>query len=100
MTATATSASPNWPGCAASPATQGLWCLQLKPETGGAGLDKVGMAVCYEAMNRSIFGPVVFNAAAPDDGNMMVLETVGTPGPEGALARRRSCAARCARPSP
>jgi acyl-CoA dehydrogenase len=57
---------------------QGLWCLQLKPETGGKGLDKVGMAVCYEAMNRSIFGPVIFNSAAPDDGNMMVLEAVGT----------------------
>jgi acyl-CoA dehydrogenase len=58
---------------------EGLWCLQLKPETGGTGLDKVGMAVCYEAMNRSIFGPVVFNSAAPDDGNMMLLEAVGTP---------------------
>jgi acyl-CoA dehydrogenase len=30
-------------------------------------------------MNRSIFGPVVFNSAAPDDGNMMVLEATGTP---------------------
>lgn len=58
---------------------QGLWCLQLKPETGGRGLGKVGMAVCYEEMNRSIFGPVVFNSAAPDDGNMMVLEQAGTP---------------------
>ncbi|WP_336489917.1 acyl-CoA dehydrogenase family protein [Methylobacterium nigriterrae] len=58
---------------------EGLWCLQLKPETGGAGLDKVGMAVCYEEMNRSIFGPVVFNAAAPDDGNMMLLEKIATP---------------------
>lgn len=57
----------------------GLWCLQLRPETGGGGLDKVGMAVCYEEMNRSIFGPVVFNSAAPDDGNMMVLEQAGTP---------------------
>ena len=57
---------------------EGLWCLQLKPETGGAGLDKAGMAVCYEEMNRSIFGPVVFNSAAPDDGNMMVLEALGT----------------------
>jgi acyl-CoA dehydrogenase len=37
------------------------------------------MAVCYEAMNRSIFGPVVFNSAAPDDGNMMLLEAVATP---------------------
>ncbi len=58
---------------------EGLWCLQLSPENGGAGLSKVGMAVTYEAMNRSIFGPVVFNSAAPDDGNMMVLETLGTP---------------------
>jgi acyl-CoA dehydrogenase len=58
---------------------QGLWCLQLAETSGGAGLSKIGMAVCYEAMNRSIFGPVVFNAAAPDDGNMMVLEKVATP---------------------
>ncbi|MFA5120936.1 acyl-CoA dehydrogenase family protein [Zavarzinia sp.] len=55
---------------------EGLWCLQLRPETGGQGLGKVGMAACYEEMNRSIFGPVVFNSAAPDDGNMMVLEKV------------------------
>ncbi|MYI69990.1 MAG: acyl-CoA dehydrogenase [Boseongicola sp. SB0673_bin_14] len=57
---------------------EGLWCLQLKEETGGQDLGKVGMAVCYEEMNRSIFGPCVFNAAAPDDGNMMVLEKVAT----------------------
>ena len=58
--------------------SEGLWCLQLAPETGGVGLGKVGMAVCYEEMNRSIFGPAVFNSAAPDDGNMMVLEKAGT----------------------
>jgi acyl-CoA dehydrogenase len=58
---------------------EGLWCLQVKPENGGLGVGRVGMAVCYEEMNRSIFGPVVFNSAAPDDGNMMMLETVGTP---------------------
>ncbi|MBP0484548.1 acyl-CoA dehydrogenase family protein [Sagittula salina] len=57
---------------------QGLWCLQLRPETGGGGLGKAGMAVVYEEMNRSIFGPVVFNSAAPDDGNMMVLEALAT----------------------
>jgi acyl-CoA dehydrogenase len=57
---------------------EGLWCLQLKQESGGADLGRMGMAVCYEAMNRSIFGPVVFNSAAPDDGNMMLLEAVGT----------------------
>ncbi len=58
---------------------EGLWCLQLKKETGGQELGLVGMAVCYEEMNRSIFGPVVFNSAAPDDGNMQVLEKIGTP---------------------
>ncbi|RVU14620.1 acyl-CoA dehydrogenase family protein [Methylobacterium oryzihabitans] len=57
----------------------GLWCLQLSEEAGGQGLGKVGMAACYTEMNRSIFGPVVFNAAAPDDGNMMVLEALATP---------------------
>ena len=57
---------------------QGLWNPQLSSEYGGRGLNKQGMAVCYEAMNRSIFGPVVFNSAAPDDGNMMVLEKLGT----------------------
>ncbi len=57
---------------------QGLWNLQLSQASGGQGLDKRGMAVCYEAMNRSIFGPAVFNSAAPDDGNMMVLEKIGT----------------------
>ena len=59
--------------------SEGLWCIQLKRETGGQELGRVGMAVCYEAMNRSIFGPVAFNSAAPDDGNMMLLEAVGTP---------------------
>jgi acyl-CoA dehydrogenase len=67
-------------GLRAKARREGLWCLQLRPENGGAGLGKVGMAVCYEAMNRSIFGPAVFNSAAPDDGNMMLLEAVGTPG--------------------
>jgi len=56
----------------------GLWCIQLDPENGGLGLGRVGMAACYEEMNRSIFGPAVFNSAAPDDGNMMVLEKVAT----------------------
>jgi acyl-CoA dehydrogenase len=66
-------------GLRAKARAQRLWCLQLKPENGGAGLSKTGMAVCYEEMNRSIFGPVVFNSAAPDDGNMQVLEALGTP---------------------
>jgi len=29
-------------------------------------------------MSRSIFGPIMFNSAASEDGNMQVLEKVGT----------------------
>ncbi len=56
----------------------GLWSLQMPRARGGGGLSMAQMAPCYEEMNRSIFGPVVFNSAAPDDGNMMVLEKVAT----------------------
>ncbi|MEO1909546.1 MAG: acyl-CoA dehydrogenase family protein [Paracoccus sp. (in: a-proteobacteria)] len=58
---------------------EGLWCLQLPERDGGLGVGIQGMAVCYEEMNRSIFGPVVFNSAAPDDGNMMVLSKLASP---------------------
>ncbi len=57
---------------------QGLWALSMPKARGGQGLDTVGMAACYEEMNRSIFGPVTFNAAAPDDGNMVVLNKVAS----------------------
>jgi acyl-CoA dehydrogenase len=57
---------------------QGLWSLQMPLARGGRGLSMAQMAPCYEEMNRSLFGPVVFNSAAPDDGNMMVLEKVAT----------------------
>jgi len=56
----------------------GLWSIQMPKERGGQGLDVVGMAACYEEMGRSIFGPVCFNSAAPDDGNMILLNRVGT----------------------
>lgn len=57
----------------------GLWALQMPREFGGQGLPMAGLAACYEEMNRSIFGPVCFNAAAPDDGNMRVLAQVARP---------------------
>ena len=56
----------------------GLWALQMPTSRGGGGLSCVGMAACYEEMARSPFGPLVFNSAAPDDGNMMVLDKVAT----------------------
>ncbi|HYR66159.1 MAG TPA: acyl-CoA dehydrogenase family protein, partial [Reyranella sp.] len=51
----------------------GLWAPQMPKARGGQGLPVTGMAACYEEMGRSIFGPVVFNCAAPDDGNMLLL---------------------------
>lgn len=57
----------------------GLWAPQIPMEQGGLGYGPVGMAVLYEAMNYSIFGPVCFNCAAPDDGNMYVLNKLATP---------------------
>ena len=55
---------------------EGIWALQMPRRLGGMELPRIGMAACYEEMNRSIFGPVVFNSAAPDDGNMMILDKV------------------------
>jgi acyl-CoA dehydrogenase len=56
----------------------GLWAPQIPREQGGLGYGPTGMAVLYEAMNQSIFGPVAFNCAAPDDGNMYILNQVAT----------------------
>ncbi|MEC8563732.1 MAG: acyl-CoA dehydrogenase family protein [Pseudomonadota bacterium] len=58
--------------------TAGLWAPQMPTERGGMGLPTIGMAAVYEEMNRSIFGPVAINCAAPDDGNMFVLNRIGT----------------------
>ena len=57
----------------------GLFSPQMPKARGGLGLAPVGQALLYERMNRSIFGPVCFNCAAPDDGNMTVLSKVATP---------------------
>ena len=55
---------------------EGLWAFQMPKERGGAGLGVMGMAAVYEEAARSPFGPVMFNAAPPDDGNMIVLNKV------------------------
>jgi acyl-CoA dehydrogenase len=57
----------------------GLWSPQAPVEFGGMGLPVMGWAAMYEEANRSIFGPVCLNCAAPDDGNMNILAKVGTP---------------------
>ncbi|CAN5473991.1 acyl-CoA dehydrogenase family protein [soil metagenome] len=54
----------------------GLWAPQMPRERGGLGLSHVACATFYEEANRSIFGPATLNCAAPDDGNMSVLNKV------------------------
>lgn len=57
---------------------EGLWSFAMPRDRGGQGLPVVGMAACYETAGRSIFGPLAFNCSAPDDGNMILLNRVGT----------------------
>lgn len=54
----------------------GLWAPQMPKARGGLELPVVGWAAVYEEANRSIFGPAALNCAAPDDGNMTVLNKV------------------------
>ena len=54
----------------------GLWAPQMPTERGGLGLPIAAWAVFYEEAARSIFGPVILNCNAPDDGNMSVLNKV------------------------
>lgn len=54
----------------------GLWAPQMPKARGGLGLPLVGWATFYEEANRSIFGPVILNCQAPDDGNMSVLNKI------------------------
>lgn len=58
---------------------EGLWAPQVPPEMGGLGLSMVAQAALYETANHSIFGPPIFNCAAPDDGNMRILSQVAAP---------------------
>jgi acyl-CoA dehydrogenase len=46
---------------------------------GGLGLDLRGCAPVFEAAGYSPLGPLALNCAAPDEGNMHLLEVVATP---------------------
>ena len=65
-------------GLRARARAQGLWAPQVSKARGGMGLSMTAQAAMYDAANYSIFGPVCFHCAAPDDGNMRVLELLAT----------------------
>jgi len=57
----------------------GLLAPHVGTEWGGLGLDMRGMAVVFEEAGYSLLGPQALNCAAPDEGNMHLLEVVGSP---------------------
>jgi acyl-CoA dehydrogenase len=57
----------------------GIYGPQLPTHLGGLGLDWRGTAIAFEEAGTSLLGPLALNCAAPDEGNMHLLEKVGTP---------------------
>jgi alkylation response protein AidB-like acyl-CoA dehydrogenase len=57
----------------------GLLPPHVAREYGGLALSHVGRAVAFEEAGYSPLGPVALNVAAPDEGNMHLLEAVATP---------------------
>jgi acyl-CoA dehydrogenase len=56
----------------------GLWLPQLPAEMGGLGLDTLGMCAVFEEAGYSPLGPLAFNCAAPDEGDMHLLLRAAT----------------------
>ncbi|MDQ2803157.1 MAG: acyl-CoA dehydrogenase family protein [Pseudomonadota bacterium] len=57
---------------------EGLLAPHVAPEWGGLGLSHVGKAIVFEESGYSLLGPLAMNIAAPDEGNMHLIEAVGT----------------------
>ena len=57
----------------------GVFAPHVARELGGLGLDVRGQAVIFEEAGRSLLGPLALNCAAPDEGNMAMLERIADP---------------------
>lgn len=57
----------------------GLFSPQGPADLGGLGLDHRGQAVVFEEAGYSLLGPQALNCAAPDEGNMHLLDRVASP---------------------
>ncbi len=57
-------------------AQAGLLSSHVSREFGGLGLDHRSKAIIFEEAGYSLLGPVALNIAAPDEGNMHLLEAV------------------------
>ena len=57
----------------------GIFAPHAPREFGGMGLSMVERAGVFEEAGYSLFGPLALNIAAPDEGNMHLLDHVGTP---------------------
>ena len=58
------------PRCAPRPGPPGYGRRRCRRSAAASACRSIGWAAFYEDANRSIFGPVVLNCQAPDDGNM------------------------------
>jgi acyl-CoA dehydrogenase len=56
----------------------GLLSPHVGIDLGGLGLSHVGRAVVFEAAGYSMLGPVALNCAAPDEGNMHLMQAVAS----------------------
>lgn len=56
----------------------GVFAPHVGREFGGHGLDMRGRAAVFEEAGYSLLGPLALNIAAPDEGNMHMLEAIAT----------------------
>jgi alkylation response protein AidB-like acyl-CoA dehydrogenase len=57
----------------------GLWAPQAAAALGGGGFRFDEAAVLLEEAGRSLLGPLALNCAAPDEGNIHLLDAIATP---------------------